>query len=345
MNIKHTMQSSILLFLLLLVLSTSAVWAQDGESEPQHMPDQGVAMGAYFDPWGEGFQVFDEFEAITGADLKYALWFQAWGDDYDKAWDAEKVQDAWNHGLIPVITWEPWTRAFGNTAELQAEFSFQSILDGQHDDYINSWAIGAANAGHPIIIRFAHEQSLAEREWYPWQADPEGFKAATCYLYEHFQAAGATNVQFMWSGMFYDRPITQEFYPEGCVQIIGTTVLNHGPTPRTVYGRRWGEWWTFDTLFAPQYDVLQQYGLPIMITELGSAEQGGNKAQWITDTYQSIEHHYPLVRGVLLTENIDREYSTIPDAIINWSVFSSPDALRAFINAMTNPYYHPDLGF
>jgi len=72
-----------------------------------------------------------------------------------------------------------------------------------------------------------------------------------------------------------------------------------------------------------------------MLTELGSAEQGGDKAAWLRDCFNSLETRYPLVAGVLLLEvESDREWPEI-----NWSVASSPESLGAFQKAIDDPYF------
>ena len=85
------------------------------------------------------------------------------------------------------------------------------------------------------------------------------------------------------------------------------------------------------------HEIALEYGddKPVMITELATAEQGGDKAAWLRDCFGSLESSYPLVLGVLLLEvESDREFP-----IINWSVTSSAESLAAFRQVVADPYF------
>jgi hypothetical protein len=243
------------------------------------------------------------------------------------------VQLAIDRGAIPILTWEPWKRDFGNPGNIQAAYSPDTIVNGDHDPYIRSWARGAKFAGAPIIIRFAHEQSTppGETRWYPWQGRPEAYKATFRHVVNIFRDEGAMNVQFLWSAMWLDQ-WAHLYYPgDDYVDLVGTTVLNHGVVPSAT----WGTWHTFDDLFGKQYEAARQWNKPIMLTEWATAEQGGDKAAWLRDGLVSLENKYPLVEGVVLFElPQDRQWPTI-----NWRVTSSPKALAAFKEAIRDPYF------
>jgi len=292
-----------------------------------------VGLGVYTQalPY-DNFSSVYAFERLVQRRMAYVLWFQAWGDS-DRAFAREHIATAHRAGLTPVITWEPWQRNFSNPVATQPDYTLQAIAAGAQDDYIRSWARGARDLGGPLIIRFAHEQSTdpGVRSWYPWQGDPEGYRAAFRHIVAIFREEGATNVEFFWSGMWLHE-WAPAYYPGGdVVDWVGTTILNHG----TDIPEEWAQWFTFDTLLARQYDAAMQWGKPFIVVEMGSAEQGGDKAAWLRDAFGSLETRYPLVRAVLLFEiGQDREYP-----IINWSVASSPESLAAFRLAIRDPYF------
>ncbi len=184
-----------------------------------------------------------------------------------------------------------------------------------------------------MIIRFAHEQSTqpGTRSWYPWQGDPTGYKAAFRHIVTIFRQEGATNVQFLWSAMWLDQWASQYYPGDDVVDLVGTTVLNHGTAPSMT----WAQWRTFDDLFGVQYQAALRWNKPIVLTELATAEQGGDKAAWLRDCLTSLQPKYPLVQGILLFEvQSDREWPTI-----NWSVASSSASLAAFQAAIASPYF------
>jgi hypothetical protein len=280
---------------------------------------------------------YDDFASVTGFErslrhkLEYVLWFQSWGDD--PTFPSGYVLAARQRGLTPVITWEPWERNFADPTAFQPEYSLQSIAAGEHDAYIRSWARGARAAGVPIILRFAHEQSTEPgvRSWYPWQGDPDNYRAAFRRIVTLFREEGANNVQFLWSAMWLNGWADQYYPGDDYVDWVGTTVLNHG----TGATADWAKWRTFDDLFGGQYDAGVRWNKPIMITELASAEQGGDKAAWFRDAFAALPTRYPLVRGLLLLEvSSDREWP-----VINWSVSSSEESLAAFREGLGSGYF------
>ncbi len=293
-----------------------------------------VGLGAYLNntPYDD-FEATNRFERLVNHKMYYALWFQSWGDS-DKEFSVQWVREAAAQGFVPVITWEPWKRNFASPTTEQPNYSFASITAGNHDEYIRSWARGAKTVGVPIILRFAHEQSTqpGTKSWYPWQGDPEGFKAAYRYILNIFRKEGTTNVKFLWSAMWLDSDWVSAYYPgDDAVNLVGTTVLNHGTVP-TLW---WVKWHSFDELFAGQYQTALQWGKPIILAELATAEQGGNKAVWLQSCFSDLQTKYPLVEGVLLFEvTSDREW---PD--INWSVVSSEESLTAFQQVIDSPYF------
>ncbi len=292
-----------------------------------------VGLGLYTNVTDDNFQLARNFETLVNHKMMYIMWFQAWGDT-DRDFQTARVKLAGQNGYIPVITWEPWKRDFANPSRLQPEFSFASINAGRYDAYIRNWARAAASTKVPIIVRFAHEQSTepGTHPWYPWQGDPEGYKTAFRRIVAIFKSEGATNAKFLWSAMWIYDPKTALYYPgDDIVDYVGTTVVNHS----IAITADWAKWRTFAELFGAQYDVaVDTWQKPFIITEFGSAEQGGDKAAWLADTLGNLDK-YPFISGVILLEvTRDREAPNI-----NWSVTSSPATLNAFKTKITSNYF------
>jgi beta-mannanase len=278
------------------------------------------------------FDSLELFEQQIDHRMRYTLWYQAWGEPAPD-FPSELVQLADDRGTIPIITWEPWKRDFDNPGRIQLAYTLATIVNGKHDRYIRAWARAARSTGVPLILRFAHEQSTepGRRRWYPWQGDPEGYKTAFRHVVTLFREEGATNVQFLWSAMWLDEWAPQYYPGDDFVDLVGTTVLNHGTVP----SEQWALWRTFDELFSEQHRSARRWDKPIIITEWASAEQGGDKAAWLGDGLASLKFKYPLVQGVVLFEvPSDREWP-----IIDWTVSSSPNALAAFKEAIRDPYF------
>jgi beta-mannanase len=292
-----------------------------------------VGLGIYTEDLPrDSFASVYQFEKLVEHKMAYVLWFHAWGDK-DRDFPLDAVRAASNLGLTPVITWEPWKRQFEDPTTSQPAYSLETIAAGEHDAHIRSWARGARSTGVPIVLRFAHEQSTEPgiKSWYPWQGDPEAYRAAFRHIVTLFREEGADDVEFLWSAMWLNS-WAPEYYPgDDVVDWVGTTTLNHGTGAQAP----WAEWRTFDDLFAPQYEAALQWDKPIMISEMATADQGGDKAAWLRDCFTSLEPRYPLVRAVLLFEvTSDREWPGI-----NWSVAASDESLTAFKEAIDAPYF------
>ncbi|MCJ7739413.1 MAG: hypothetical protein MUQ10_19220 [Anaerolineae bacterium] len=292
-----------------------------------------VGLGVYVQgvPY-ESFASVDGFERLVGHKMEYVLWFQSWGDS-DRVFQTQYVALANRMGLVPVITWEPWKRNFADPTAIQPAYSLESIVAGSHDAYIVGWAQAARDTGVPIILRFAHEQSTEPGiiSWYPWQGDPQGYREAFRHVVAVFRQVGADNVRFLWSAMWLNSWAEEYFPGDDVVDYVGTTILNHG----TGAVSEWARWRSFAELFDPQYQAALQWGKPVIITELATAEQDGDKAAWLTDCLNSLEFKYTTVRAaILLEDEADREWP-----LINWSIGSSPESLAAFRLAISSPYY------
>ncbi|MDQ3007984.1 MAG: glycosyltransferase [bacterium] len=284
-------------------------------------------LGVYYSEyWRNGFQPVADLENLLAHDVCYALLFTAMGDG-DSPFPSQAVAEATARGYVTMITIEPWRRAFDARQTIQPEYSLESIALGHHDEYFRQWAQDAASSGVPIIVRFAHEQATAvgSRSWYPWQGDPVNYVAAFRHVVGVFNQENARNVSFIWSGMWLDQPNSWLYYPgDDAADIIGTTVLNHGAATE------WG-WMTFEFLFGAQYDaIVARTDKPIMITELGSAEQGGNKAEWLREMFRLLATRYTRVNSIFILEyDVDRQFNQI-----NWSLHSSPETLQAAREAL-----------
>ena len=188
----------------------------------------------------------------------------------------------------------------------------------------------SSGRAHRPAVRPRTEHRARRPLWYPWQGDPEGYRAAFRRIVTIFREEGATNVQFLWSAMWLDAWADLYYPGDDVVDWVGTTALNHG----TGATAEWARWRSFYELFDGQYQAALKWGKPIMLTEVATAEQGGNKAEWIRECFRLLKEKYQMVRVIVLLEvTSDREWP-----VINWSVASSPESLAAFLEAIQDPY-------
>ena len=118
----------------------------------------------------DGISAVKAFEDLIGHDVGSVMWFPTFEDPFPSA----AAQEAFDHGLVPHITWELfWPSKNYNTHPIEGEMfhGFKEVLAGEHDDYIDTFAKAAADFGEPVLIRFLHEFN---GNWYVWSGNKNG---------------------------------------------------------------------------------------------------------------------------------------------------------------------------
>lgn len=210
-----------------------------------------------------------------------------------------------------LIAWEPWNPQEGIH---QSTDYLQEIMEGKQDTYIKNFAQSVKSYAGPVTIRFGHEMN---GDWYPWGKRPTEYTAAYRRIVLLFKDAGVTNVSWMWSINANPLDNLASYYPGNeYVDIIGIDGFNFGTTQsRTT-------WQTFDQIFQPVYNYLtQQYSKPIIISETASAEQGGNKPEWIQNMFASMTTKMPQVQEIIWFDLIKET---------DWRINSTPASFSSF---------------
>jgi beta-mannanase len=260
------------------------------------------------------------------------MWFQQW----DGKPDFQVADAAWLYhaGIVPMISWEPWRPpdVHGRLVVNQTRFRLSRIADGAFDGFIRRYATQIRDYGGPVFLRPMHEMN---GNWYPWAGTADGntpaeFVAAWRHIHDVFEQVGATNVTWVWSVNNYSVPRSSDnqvaaYWPGAkYVDWIGISAFNWGPTNPP------SSWHGLDVVLAPAYQQLLAFHKPMILTETAAPEVGGDKAEWITDTYSEILADYPELRGVIWYDKHDESGR-------DFRIDSSPAALAAFRHAVANP--------
>ena len=211
------------------------------------------------------------------------MWYDAWSAGTDFPTDAAaRVRRL---GAVPEITWEPWDPAAGPDQET---YPLTGIAAGDHDEYLARWAAQVADYGFPVRLRFAHEMNA---DIYPWSEvdgrnPPGSYVAAWRHVRDVFDDADADNVTWVWSP---NTPYTgttplADLYPgDDEVDAVALDGYNWS-TVRPDLG-----WQSFEEIFGPGIAELTRLtDRPLFIGEVGSAEQGGDKAAWVRDMFDTM---------------------------------------------------------
>ena len=237
-----------------------------------------------------------------------------------------------SHGSIPFYSWA--SQSIPSTRE-EPNFQLSDVIAGTYDSYIREFATAARNWGHPFFLRFNWEMN---GRWFPWSEGVNGNKSgeyvtAWRHVHDIFAAVGATNVTWVWcpnidpNGEFLN--LASQYPGDKYVDWTGLDGYNFGTNPN-----RGDRWYSFDHQYKATYDKITGSiapSKPLMISEIGSTEDGGSKAAWIQDALAKIPASYPKIRGLLWFEQFDDG--------MDWPIETSASATSAFAAGIQNPAY------
>lgn len=302
----------------------SAVWdnvSATGNYFQVSAQPHSLAVGVFLPQDGSEGTV-GHFELATGAHVKYVLQFCSLTDPVPVG-SLNAIDAA---GEVPVIALEPWDPSKGPN---QPAWSLSTTIAGDHDADYKRWADRLASLPYKVILRPMSEMN---GNWYPWAVGADGntvqqYIKAWRHIYNLFEEAGATNVWWMFAPTTPypgSTPIAQVFPGLRYVNVLG------------IDGYNWGDdgvsmaWVDPAALFSEPIRELRALntGLPIMIAEMGSAEDDSDparKADWIMGFFDYVEH-VPGLTGFIWFD-IDKEK--------DWRANSSAASWAAFVTGIS----------
>ena len=100
------------------------------------------------------------FARAAGRGVDAVMLSRDWASN---GFDLAAISDLTQAGHLPIIAWEPWNHAARLDGDrlraIQPAYRLASIIGGEHDELIRSWAQGAAQWGQPLGLRFGHEMN------------------------------------------------------------------------------------------------------------------------------------------------------------------------------------------
>ncbi len=274
-----------------------------------------ILLGAFDNDNRNGFESIVTLEDSVHTTFPLIHIYTAWGSKQDEKFPVAQVKNILELGSIPVVTWEPWLSDFSEeTYPNQAKpidpnkNGMKDIASGVYDEYILKWASDAKKINKPIFLRLGHEMNDGYRyPWGPQNNTAQDFIAGWQHVHDLFQKQGAKNIIWVWSP--HPAYEFKDFYPgDEYVDYVGAGVLNYGTIAV------WSKWWSFKEIFGTYYEQLASFKKPIMITEFGSLNVGGNRAKWFAAALDSLPQHYPLVKSVLFF-HFSKDNTTTPQTL------------------------------
>jgi len=307
-------------------------------------------IGAFVDASPPTATPVTQFEGLIKRHLGSVMWYQGWGSSGQPDWPTSELNsalyhDGYNTHIILHLTWEPWV-------------DLKDIANGAYDSYLTRYAAEVKAWGETIRLRFAHEMiqdnvkdncqggQTGCPEWYPWQDQPDDYKAAFRHAHDVFRAAGATNVEWVWCPNNYpfDVNIVKLYYPGpdyvDWLCMDGYNWTNRDGKPG------WPDWQWFDDIFYNIYHTFVDHAdifgeKPVMIGEFASCEAGPSdqpgetKAAWIQNALERFKSQdYSRLQAF---------YWFQTNKECDWRVNSSSASLAAFRAAVGDPSFgsHP----
>jgi hypothetical protein len=279
--------------------------------------------------WQSAIKEADEYGNLFGKKIRILSFYEAWGQA-DQPPDLTGIESVLEKGYTPMITWEPWQRVDVSVESNQRPwdqplFSLSALASGSYDDYIGKWALSLKNLSAPIFLRTMHEMN---GDWYPWCGTvngnrPADFIAAWRHIRDLFRKAESDKLVWVWSPYtesIPDEPGNQflDYFPgEEEVDWLALDGYNWGST------RTWSRWQSFTGVFLKGYGQLLRLSdtKPILIGEVGCAEEGGDKSAWIGEAFEALRKRFARING-LVWFNIDKE--------CDWRIESSPESMASF---------------
>ena len=214
-----------------------------------------------------------------------------------------------------MVTLEP----FSDGRTVTSGGFLNQVIAGAYDGNIDAVCRSLGNTNSPVLIRWGHEmETRAER--YPWSGQPpEDYIAA----YRHFVRSCRKWIRegyYMWSPRG-DVGLA-EYYPgKRYVDYVGLSIYGLPVRDIQIAGRPR----SFLEEFAPRYERVIAFNLPVMIAELGVAGDPAYQELWMRGLFRNAGK-FPLLKTAVYFNAKDspgawpEEYG-VPDWRISAEIF------------------------
>lgn len=277
----------------------------------------------------------EEWQEATGITPDLCMIFESWSRQRPLT-DVLNKAKSFGHTTV-AVTWEPWDPTpVGTPADdqgaFQPEWSNESILAGEHDDYIDVFARSLRDSDMTVYLRYGHEMNGT---WYPWSLDPASYVAAWKYVRNRVRSLrGAWNVKMVWSpnpDLWRATPADwlarlMPYWPgPSAVEHVGFTMIDFG-----------GSKYYPVSAFADRFDLTRKiFRKPVLAMEVNVARE--NALDWLSDLAFYVRSGSRPLPLVVLSQGSSRAAAVSDTGDLSWSPVSDPeaaDALRRVVSAL-----------
>ncbi|AFV02087.1 Carbohydrate binding family 11 [Dehalobacter sp. DCA] len=301
------------MFLALYTPTADAAAARKARTPGTATASTTVMTGAWLGEWASsGNTAIQDFNALANHRSEVIHTFVYSTQDVSQ-WE-DFMDAAKSEGAINLITLQL-------KKDDMTDYNTVEINNGKLDEYFATIAqqFKSWQNGTEVWLRPLHE---VNGDWYGWCVGNSNvntnasYKSAYQRIVKIFRANGATNVKFVYNVNYQNKGSATYMgaYPgNNYVDYVSVDGYNWGTS------QQWSSWQTFRQVFDAPYKALASGSTkPIIIAEIGSSEQGGSKAAWITDMKAQIKAGvYPRLKAnIWFNDNYDM------DCAIDTSEFS-----------------------
>ncbi len=289
------------------------------------VPRTGALFGAFVGPTLSSMSIdqlkanISQLENIIGRKLAIDMHFYK----LNRVFPTELEQWDVDNGRIPLITW--------------CSPPLNDVVQGVYDNLFKERANALKQFGRPVFFRWAWEMN---GNWYLWSGalngkNPALYVAAWRHVHDIFVSEGANNVVWVWAPSSTKVPDatwnkTADYYPgDNYVDWIGVDGYNRGDN----------DWRSLQDIFAKFYShwAAVAPNKPIMISETGAVEEGGDKAAWLSIIAGTLKKDFPKVKAFVYFDSRPIKETKPWD----FRVTTSPSAQAAFSTLANDPYFCP----
>jgi hypothetical protein len=322
---------------------------EEVKAEPETTPTEGPAPdGVMLGIYPSGFLQFmadeivkmDEWLEPTGVRVTIAATFMDFEEESPETFVPAELEAAWQRGYVPFVN-----LAVGS---LGVPRRAKDIVKGDLDDAIKAWAQAYAIWSGRGERRRAFIAPLQEMNgyWTSYGGDPEMFIAAYHHIQNYFKREGVDSEAVSWvfapNGWAAEGNEFELYYPgDEYVDVVAFSSFNFGDCSN------WPKWETYEEIYQPYLERMTAMApeKPIFIAEMGTVKEGGDKDQWLRDTFSKLAD-YPKLRAVIYFNRWEsREtLANCPDGT-DYRIFypQKGEGLESFLEVMSSaPYgYYP----
>ena len=326
-----------------ILLISCSVSVNNSNEKKLLPPPKGAYIGAFPDLGSTEDSVtierLNNYKELTGHIPVWVYFSNNWYNGIK--FPAKEVQIINSFGSIPFIRLMP--RSDFTIKKQDPAFSLKNIIDGKFDKELVAYAIDSKKSNIPIMIEFGTEMN---GDWFPWSGlynrkDPANYKKAYIHIINIFRKADADNITWVFHTNWESSPNVKwnkmsAYYPgDEYIDWIGISIYG-GQKPGD-------EWSNFKENLNEAYSEMTEVSdeKPFAIFEFGTIDDTakGDKAKWIKNVFNKIKSEkYPRIKALSYWHSF---WVNEDGSVSNMRLDSSPEALNAYKEAISNSYFTP----